>query len=153
MSRKVLDTFDAQILSELQRNARLTAREIAGRIGLSPAACQKRMKRLRASGVIEAEVAIVAPEALGLSVMAIVHVRVARDGREELARFKQLMLAAPEVRQCYYVTGDDNFVVVVALPDMAAYASFSRRHFIENDDVAHFITGMVMERVKHTGRA
>ena len=151
MRRRDLDSFDAQILTLLQGDSRITAQAIGDAVGLSAAACQKRLKRLRDSGIVEAEVSILALRQVGIGVMAIVQIRVVRDKQQELGRFKEAMLAAPEVMQCYYVTGDHNFVVVVAVPDMAAYEQFSRKHCIENPDVSHFTTSVVMDEIKKHG--
>ena len=148
MGQPDFDTFDRKILAILQTDNRITAQNLAKRVGLSPAACQKRLKRLRNSGVIAAEVAVLSPEMLGPSVTLVVQVLVTRDDTEELDRFKSSMLAAPEVMQCYYVTGEQNFTLVVVLPDMATYEAFSRRHFISNPDVSRFTTSVVMDRVK-----
>lgn len=150
-NRPELDAFDVKILTLLQQDNRATAQVIADAVGLSPAACQKRLKRLRTSGVIESEVAILLPRAVGMDLTAIVQVRVSRDSAQELDRFRQLMLQAPEVTQCYYVTGENNFVVVVTVSDMKAYEEFSRKYFIENTGISHFITSMVMDRVKSSG--
>ncbi len=151
MQRPELDSFDAQILRLVQGNTRMTAQAIADEVGLSAAACQKRLKRLRESKAIEAEVAILSPSAVGIGVIAIVQIRVVRDKTQELDRFKKAMLAAPEVTQCYYVTGDHNFVVVVAVQDMPSYKRFARKHCIENPDVSHFKTNVVLDRVKKHG--
>ena len=151
MKRFELDAFDAKLLTLMQRDNRMTAQAMAGDVGLSPAACQKRLKRLRASGVIEAEVAQLAPRAVGIGFMAIVQVRLARDEAVELDRFKQAMHSAVEVLQCYYVTGENNFVLLVALHDTSMYERFSRKYFIEDPGVTHFITNVIMDRVKTNG--
>lgn len=151
MKHTDLDAFDMKILGLLQRDNRVTAQAIADDVGLSPAACQKRLQRLRASGVIESEVAILSPKTVGLDLTAIVQVRISRDSAKELDQFKQLMLDAPEVTHCFYVTGENNFILTVVLPDMTAYEDFSRRYFIENTSVSHFVTSMVMDRIKTNG--
>lgn len=151
MLRPELDTFDAKILNLLQEDNRLTAQAIADDVGLSAAACQKRLKRLRSSGIIEAEVAMLSPKAAGMDLVAIVQVRVSRDNAQELDNFRQLMLEAPEVTQCYYVTGENNFILLVTMPNMAAYEAFSRKYFIENASVSQFITSVIMDRVKTSG--
>ncbi len=151
MKRPELDAFDAQILTLLQRDNRMTAYAISEKIGLSPAACQKRLKRMRASGIIEAEVAILSPYAVGIGLLVVAQVRVVRDKPQELDRFREAMLDAPEVTQCYYVTGESNFIIFVAVPDMQAYERFSRTHCIENPDVSHFTSNIVVDRVKMHG--
>ena len=99
MGQENLDTFDARILNLLQQDNRMTADAIAHEIGLSAAAVQKRLKRLRSGNVIESEIAILSPHALGLNLTAVVQVRLSRDSSAELDRIKKRMLKAPEVKQ------------------------------------------------------
>jgi Lrp/AsnC family leucine-responsive transcriptional regulator len=143
-----LDTFDLQILARYQHDTRQTAESIGAAIGLSAAAVQRRLKRLRETGVIEAEIARIAPSAIGFPLCCVVSVDIEREGAAELARFKARMLACPEVQQCYYVTGDTDFVVVVLARDMTAYESFTRDYLLNDPNVRRFTTHVVMEQVK-----
>lgn len=145
---KPLDRFDRLLLEELQIDARRTAEQLAPHVGLSPAACQKRIKRLRDEGVIEREIAILSPAAVGRPLTVIVEVTLERERPEYLDAFKGRMRAAEEVMQCYYVTGDGDFVLILTMPDMTAYEAFTRRHFFEEANVARFRTVVVMDRVK-----
>jgi Lrp/AsnC family transcriptional regulator, leucine-responsive regulatory protein len=143
-----LDSFDLQILARYQHDTRQTAESIGAAIGLSAAAVQRRLKRLRETGVIEAEIARIAPTAVGFPLCCVVSVDIEREGAAELARFKARMLACPEVQQCYYVTGDTDFVVVVLARDMAAYEAFTRDYLLNDPNVRRFTTHVVMEQVK-----
>lgn len=146
--RRCMDTFDAKILEAVQQNARLTAEALSETVGLSPDACRKRLAKLRASGVIEAEIAIVRPEKVGRGLMLIVEVSLQNERKADLDRFKQRMSEAPEVMQCYYVTGNSDFVLILSVRDMADYDAFSRQYFFEEDNVVRFRTSAVMDRVK-----
>jgi Lrp/AsnC family transcriptional regulator, leucine-responsive regulatory protein len=143
-----MDTFDAQLLSALQRNNRLTAEALSEQVGLSPDACRKRVNRLRAEGFVEADIAVLSPEKLGRSLMLIVEVSLQNERPADLDRFKVQMQAAPEVMQCYYVTGNADFIVILSARDMADYEAFTRRHFFAEDNIARFRTSAVMDRVK-----
>jgi Lrp/AsnC family leucine-responsive transcriptional regulator len=143
-----LDTFDLQILARYQHDTRQTAESIGAAIGLSAAAVQRRLKRLREASVIEAEIARIAPSAVGFPLCCVVSVDIEREGAAELARFKARMLACPEVQQCYYVTGDTDFIVVVLARDMAAYEAFTRDYLLNDPNVRRFTTHVVMEQVK-----
>eukprot|EP00752_Nemacystus_decipiens_P000760 g760.t1 len=145
---KRLDPFDTALLAALQRNARQTAEALSAAVGLSPAACQKRVKRLRDEGVIEREVAVLDPRAVGRRITAIVEVSLVRERIADLDAFKRRMLEAEEVMQCYYVTGESDFVMVLTVPDMSAYEAFTRRHFFAEANVSRFRTQIVMDRVK-----
>ncbi|WP_375570428.1 Lrp/AsnC family transcriptional regulator [Seohaeicola saemankumensis] len=143
-----MDKFDSLILDALQGNARLTAEALAPLVGLSPDACRKRLARLRASGVIEAEIAILRPERIGRGLILIVEVTLQNERMADLDRFKARMQAAPEVMQCYYVTGNADFFLILSARDMADYEDFTRRYFFAEDNVLRFRTSAVMDRVK-----
>lgn len=143
-----MDQFDARILEALQHNARLTAEALAQRVGLSPDACRKRLARLRAGDVIAAEVAILRPEAVGRGLILIVEVTLQSERLTDIDRFKRRMQDAPEVMQCYYVTGNADFIMIVSMRDMADYEDFTRRHFFAEENIVRFRTSAVMDRVK-----
>jgi Lrp/AsnC family leucine-responsive transcriptional regulator len=143
-----MDDFDKAILTLLQQNCRMTAEALSARVGLSPAACQKRVKRLRDGGVIESEIAVLSPRAVERGLTLIVEVTLERERAEFLDSFKRRMRGEPEVMQCYYVTGSADFVLIVTARDMQAYESFTRRHFFGESNVIRFNTNVVMDRVK-----
>jgi Lrp/AsnC family transcriptional regulator, leucine-responsive regulatory protein len=143
-----LDRIDANILRAVQRNNRLTSDVLGEIVGLSPTACQRRLKRLRAEGVIEADVSIVTPKAVGRSVTMLVLVSLERERADIVDRFKTAIRATPEVMIGFYVTGEADFVLVVTAKDMEDYEQFSRRFFYEIPDIKGFKTMVVMDRVK-----
>ena len=143
-----MDRFDALILEALQRDSRQTAEALSPQVGLSPDACRKRLARLRKSGIITGETAQLDPVQLGRSLMLIVEVTLHSEGKQDLDHFKQRMQAAPEVMQCYYVTGNSDFVLMISARDMAEYEAFTRRNFFDDDNVQRFRTNVVMDRVK-----
>ena len=143
-----LDRFDLAILERYQRDTRLPAKAIGDAVGLSAAAVQRRLKRLREEGVIERECAVLAPKALGIGVTCIVSVDLDREGNADLERFRRAMAGRSEVQQCYYVTGEADFVLIVLAPDMEAYDAFTREALMANANVRSFTTQVVLERVK-----
>ena len=143
-----MDSFDTLILDALQHNNRLTAEALSEKVGLSPDACRKRLAKLRSSDVIEQEVAILNPQIMGRGLIMIVEVTLQNERPAELDRFKDKMKAAPEVMQCYYVTGNADFILILSAKDMADYDDFTRRHFFAEENVARFRTSAVMDRVK-----
>jgi Lrp/AsnC family leucine-responsive transcriptional regulator len=152
MSRRTapvrVDEFDAQLLNLLQENNQFTAQELAERVNLSPASCLRRAKRLREYGVIESDVSILAADALGKRLTMIVLVTVEREQPQLLSEFRRSMMQIAEVMQCYYVTGDADFVLVVNVRDMEEYESFTNRFLFENRNVRRFQTMVVMNKVK-----
>jgi DNA-binding Lrp family transcriptional regulator len=143
-----LDRFDLAILERYQRDTQLPAKAIGDAVGLSAAAVQRRLKRLREEGVIERECALLAPKALGMTVTCIVAVDLDREGSADLDRFRRDMARRSEVQQCYYVTGQADFVLIVLTPDMEAYDTFTREALMANTNVRSFTTQVVLERVK-----
>lgn len=143
-----LDTFDLRILARYQHDTQTPAGRIGDDIGLSPAAVQRRLKRMRETGVIEQEVAQISPRAVGFAVTCIVGVDLDRELAADLDRFRQKMARCEEVQQCYYVTGSTDFILVVLAPDMEAYEAFTRRVLLDDDNVKSFVTYVVLDRVK-----
>jgi Lrp/AsnC family transcriptional regulator, leucine-responsive regulatory protein len=145
-----MDKRDRKILGLYQHDTRRIAASIGTEVGLSAAAIQRRLKSLRAAGVIRAEIAQLDPGMLGVRITCIVTVSMAPSAasHRQLDRFKRSMAAAPEVQQCYHVTGSMDFVVIVMVPTMEDYASFARRCFESDKSVARFDTHVVLNRVK-----
>ena len=143
-----LDEFDLKLLDAIQRDNRLTAAQLAERVCLSPSAVQRRLHRLRERKVIEAEVAIVSPEALGQSLTAIVEVTLDTDRPKVVEEFQRAIQAAPEVMQAYYVTGNADYILVITAKNLEYYEAFAHGFLSKRPHVRHFHTSIVMRRVK-----
>jgi len=142
------DAFDVKLLKIVQYDNRLTADALSERVGLSPSACQRRLKRLRDEGVIEADISVISPEAVGRQLTMIVEVTLERERPDIMDEFKRSMIATPEVMQCYYVTGDTDFILILTARDMKHYEQFTKRFFFDNPNIRRFHTLVVMDRVK-----
>ncbi|GAA0540432.1 Lrp/AsnC family transcriptional regulator [Chitinophaga japonensis] len=142
------DPFDKHILRLLQQNNRLTSEELAEEVGLSPSAVQRRLKRMRDEKIIEAEVAIVSPVVVGIGITCIVEIALERGDSRALEKFKSSMLQSPEVMQCYYVTGSYDFIIIVNTQTMQHYEAFTKQWLLDNPNVKHFYTHVVMDKVK-----
>ncbi len=143
-----LDEFDLKLLDVLQRNSRLTADELAKQVSLSPSSVQRRLRRLRAERIIDAEVAIILPDTVGRNLTVIVEVTLDTDRSQVVEEFERAIKAAPEVMQGYYVTGRADFVLIVTAKDMQDYEEFADRFLARRRHVKHFHTSVVMRRVK-----
>lgn len=143
-----LDRIDLKILSAVQRNNRLTTEQLGELAAISPTACQRRLKRLRQAGVIEADVSVVSPEAVGRPLMMLVFVDLERYQSDVISRFKQSILRTPEVMSAYSVTGNADFVLIVSVRDLPEYDAFARRFFFDNSAVRNYSTMVVMDRTK-----
>lgn len=143
-----LDSFDRKILTHIQRNARLTAADLSQLVGLSPSACHRRLSALRDAGVIQAEIAVIDPKAVGSRITMIVTVTLEREHSDVISEFKRACRENPEITQCYYVTGQSDFVMVLTSKSMDAYDAFVERFLFSNRNVRRFETMVVMDRVK-----
>ncbi|SPP98300.1 Lrp/AsnC family transcriptional regulator [Bradyrhizobium vignae] len=142
------DRIDARILEIVQKNNRLTSEVIGEMAGLSATACQRRLKRLRSEGIIEADVSIVSAKAAGRPIQMLVLVNLERERSDIIDRFKKAIRSSVDVVNGFYVTGEADFVLYVTAPTMEEYEQFTRRFFYENPDIKGFKTMVIMDRVK-----
>lgn len=145
---QTMDGKDLEILKLVQTDARFTAEAIGYEIGLSPPAVQKRLKKLRDTGVIEREIAVLSSKRLGREMTVIVQVMLERESRIHLDSFKRRMRDAPAVQQCYYATGEADFILVVIVADIKEYEEFTQEYFFDESNVRKFTSSIVMDRVK-----
>ncbi len=143
-----LDALDRRILARYQHDTRQPAQLIGEDIGLSAAAVQRRIKRMREMGVIAAEIAQINPESVGLPVTVVVHVDIERETLQHIDAFKALMKKRAEVQQCWYTTGLTDFILVVHVASMAAYEQFTRDVLVSHDNVAKFTSYVALGEVK-----
>lgn len=143
-----MDSFDRSILRILQIDNRTPQREIAERVNLSAAAVQRRIAAMEARGVIAANVAVVAPEAIQPSISVVVEVHMRDDRSITVDPAKALFRATPEIQQCYYVTGNGGFIIIMIVPDMPRYEALARKLFADNELISTYRTLVVMDRVK-----
>ena len=145
------DKFDLLILAELQQDARLPTPELAHRVGLSTPACYRRARALRESGLIEREVALVAPATMGWPITMLVLVTLERDHGRIVDEMIGVLKGEPEVMDLWYVTGEQDFVLQAAARDMASYEQFTRRVLHAREQVRSFKTLVVMGQHKRCG--
>lgn len=143
-----LDDRDLALLSILQRDARSNLSLVAEEVGLSLASVQRRLKKMRENGVISAEVAVVSPQAASPLVTCLVEIQLERDNPDILARFKARVKKETRIQQCYYVTGERDFVLVVNASSMEDFEQFCKALFHGENYVRHYQTSVVMERTK-----
>jgi Lrp/AsnC family leucine-responsive transcriptional regulator len=143
-----LDNFDKKILNIMQQSNRTTSDQIAEHIGLSAAAVQRRIKRLREQKVIAADVSVINPKLVLRPMTLIVQVTLERERADLMDQFKKEMKQNEIVQQCYYVTGSSDFILVITAQDMQDYEAFTRKAFFDNNNIRNFQTNVVMDSVK-----
>ena len=121
----MFDRYDRRILEEIQKNARITNQELADKIGLSPSPCLRRVRALEESGIIRDHVTRLEPAALGLKLMAFIHISMDRHTPERFANFEKHVNGYPEVVECHLITGQSaDYMLKVMVPDMDYYQEF-----------------------------
>ena len=143
-----LDSADRKLLALLQADGSIAINALADETALSPASVQRRLRRLRESGVIAREIAVIDPLAVGLDMTFIVMVELERDRIDQLDSFRRKATREPHVQQCYYVTGEADFVLICVARDMAEFEELTRRLFFGDENVRRFRTSVVMGRTK-----
>jgi len=147
---QALDSFDRKLLSIVQKDASLTTTQLGEQVGLSSTAVQRRLKRLRAEGVITSYVAVVDPSKIGHPTHFVVGLEVDREHPEILARLRAWLASEDAVQQVFYATGATDFVLIVTAPDVQAYDALMSRLLAENSSVRRFTTNVVLGVHKRT---
>ncbi|MDR6538593.1 Lrp/AsnC family transcriptional regulator [Variovorax soli] len=119
-----LDGTDLRILDELQRDGALSNVELSRRVHLSPSPCLARVKALEASGVVARYVALINAQAVGLSLNVFISISLKSQSKAALAEFEQRIAEHEEVMECYLMTGDSDYLIRVAVADIAALERF-----------------------------
>lgn len=143
-----LDAVDLALLADLQQDARPSQGALGARVGLSAAAVNRRIRRLADDGYIDRTVAVLEPGALGYPLTVIVQLEAVSEEVDKLDELQRSLVECPNVQQCYYVTGEWDFVLVLLVHDMDQYRRLTRELFFASGNVKRFKTLVVMDRAK-----
>jgi Lrp/AsnC family leucine-responsive transcriptional regulator len=146
--RTDLDKTDLRILRELQRDGRLPIIALAEKIALSPTACLRRVKKLEESGAIAGYAARLDPGKLGLEIQAFIQVRIERQSKDVTETFEEHVKRLPEVRACYVMTGDLDFLLHVFVADLKAFSEFTMHTLIGLPGVKDLRSSLVLQSIK-----
>ena len=144
-----LDKTDLQILRILQENARLTTKELAARVHLSPTPVFERLKRLDNEGYIRKYVAVLDAEKLHCGFVVFCSVKLRRLNRDIAAEFTRIVRGIPEVTECYNISGDYDYLPKIHAPDMKYYQEFTLNVLGTIDSLGSLMSTFVMDEVKH----
>jgi len=150
LRRLDLDAIDLRILAALQENARIANTDLSAAVGLSPAPCLRRVRALEERGVIRKHVTLVSPAAVGLPVSVFVSISLERQVEEALKRFERVILARPEVMECYLMTGDADYLLRVVCADLGAYERFVLDHLTKVPGVSSIRSSFALKQVKYS---
>lgn len=147
-SSLALDAFDLAILDILQRDNTVPQRSIAQAVHLSAPAVQRRIQRLRDSGVIRANVAVLDATRLGQPLTLLVEVHIHDEHPLRSSGLRQRIAAEPAVQQCYAITGEADYLLVISAATMADYEALTTRLFAGDDNVRRFRTSVALNCLK-----
>jgi len=149
VSSNLLDDIDKKILDLLQENNQLTNLDLAEKLGISPPPCLRRVKRLRELGIIAKDVCLIDPIKIEQCVIAFVGVILEIKREDTLSYFERNMLEAPEVVQCYFISGEVDYLLVIHVKDMNHYDEFTRRVFVKDANIKMYKSNFCLSRVKY----
>lgn len=144
-----LDRYDRQILTILQEDGRISNQQLADQVGLSSAACWRRVKALDEAGVLKKHTTLVDPEALGYDLCVLIMVTLIRHQQDHATEFQEAVASYPEVLQCFAVTGDADYMLRVVIQNMAAYDRFLNEKIFNLPGVSQVRSNFVLREVKN----
>ncbi len=145
-----LDETDLQILKTLQKNAKLTTKELADAVHLTPTPVFERQKRLERLGYIKKYIAVLDAEKMGLGLAVFCKVKMKQINHEIADRFMYRIQALHEVTECYNTSGAYDYLLKVRARDMKEYQNFVLTKLGEIEDVSSIESTFVMSELKHT---
>ena len=145
-----LDEIDKKILNILQEEGRITNARLAQKVGISPSPTLERVKKLEQAGFIRQYVALVAPEKIDRGTLALVHVSLAVHQLGSLDHFVKSIQALPEVLECYHISGEEDFLLKVAVAGIEAYREFVVNKLTGIGGISKIRTSFVLDTVKNS---
>lgn len=149
-SQAKLDSIDRAILHQLQREGRLSNQELAQRVHLSPSACLRRVKALEESGVIAQYVALLNPRLVGKHGISFTILNLESMSTTQLEAFEQAVRDEPDVLDCYYVAGSNDYLIRFAYSDAEDLERFHSQVLMRLPGVSRSNSLMVLRTVKRT---
>jgi DNA-binding Lrp family transcriptional regulator len=144
-----LDAIDLRILRELQHDGSLSNVALARRVHLSPSPCLARVKALQAAGLIQRYVALLDARQLGLHLNVFISISLKQQSRAALEAFEARIAAREEVMECYLMTGDSDYLLRVALPDMAALERFILEQLSPIAEIEKIRSSFALKQVRY----
>ena len=151
MSR-TLDRVDRRILDTLQGDARISNQELAKKIGLSPAPCWRRLRRLEEEGFISGYATLLNGSAIGLPILAYALVTLENHHPETVRQFDRLIQDRPEVLECHSMSGANDYLLRIVAASMEAYEHFLSTQLLQSSAVRSVNTSFVLRTKKSTTR-
>ncbi|KTD00409.1 Lrp/AsnC family transcriptional regulator [Fluoribacter gormanii] len=144
-----LDKIDRKILNLLQKDNQITNLALAEKVGISAPPCFRRVKRLRDEGIIVNDVSLVDPFKAGRGLIVFANITLEKQREDLLAHFERKMSEQEEVKQCYFVSGETDYLLVIHVADMNHYNDFARRVFANEANIKVFRSSFCLNRTKY----
>jgi len=148
--RNMLDPLDLRLLACLQEDNLQTADVLSEKVGRSPSAVARRVRRLRETGAVAADSAVISDKVAGYPLSAVVHIQLERHAPQEGDALRRRLAASPNVQLCLDIAGAFDILLLVVAADMDAYVAFADAHLAEQPAVRRLETTFVRKRVKAT---
>ncbi|WP_299978811.1 Lrp/AsnC family transcriptional regulator [Desulfobacula sp.] len=144
----VLDKIDKQILNTLQENGKTTNSKLSKIVGISAPATLERVKRLEIAGVISQFTAVLDPEKIGFSIMALVSISLSLSNLSSVASIKEKFTELDEVIECYQIAGANDFILKVIAKDIKTYGEFMNKKLTQIEGIQMIKSSFVIDNVK-----
>lgn len=145
-----MDSYDWKLLAALQHNGRLTNQEVGAVIGLSASQVSRRRTHLEETGVIKGYTARLNSKAVGLDVLAFVHVNLRAHDAKSLRSFQQLVGSDAAIQEAHAVSGDADYMLKVVAASLEELSTFVTNTLLVNDTIAHVKSYVVLKQMKQT---
>lgn len=146
----LLDKYDWKLLAALQKNGRLTNMEVGELIGLSPSQCSRRRTHLEEAGIISGYGARLDSRALGLDVLAFVHINLRSHDPKSMRSFQYLIESDKSILEAHAVNGDADYLLKVVASNLDELSTFVTKNLLANDNLAHVKSYIVLHQMKHS---
>jgi len=144
-----LDPIDKKILDLLQENGRMTNAQLAKDVGLSPPPMLERVRKLEKQGIIRKYVALVDPKKVDRGTMALVSVSLRLHQKNAIQEFVKEIQNIPEILECHHITGEEDYVLKVAIKDIEEYERFLREQLTRISGIRKITTSFILKTIKH----
>lgn len=145
---KALDEIDRKLLNILQLNSRITIRELSDKLHLSTTPIHERIKKLERSGYIKQYLTLLDPKLLGKKLIVYISVSLSNHTKDAVDEFEKEMEKFDEVMECYYISGNSDFLIKIHCNDMEDYHNFITFKFSTIKNITQFYSSFVMAETK-----
>lgn len=152
MPKSKLDDIDRKILAALQTDGRMTAQQLAEKVGLSASPCARRVRLMEDMGVITGYAAVIDQDLVDLPISVFASIKLERQRENELGRFNAAIERWPEVVDCYLMTGQRDYLLRVVVRDLHAYERFLKEKLTRLDGVASIESSFALAQIKRSNR-